>query len=79
MIKLSWNERAAYVLGVILCIIGDAVRDAWHWLECPAPDQPRPVENPSSLSNQVVMAISIAAIALTLVSLIVLWNLSPAK
>ena len=79
MEKLSTAERAAYVLGLAICFISDAVRDAWHWLECPAPDQPRPVENPSPLSNQVVMAISIAAIALTLVSLIVLWNLSPAK
>lgn len=79
MEKLSATERTVYVFVLALCFISDAVRDAWHWLECPAPDQPQPVEDSSSSSNQVVIAISIAAIVLTLIILIVLWNIYPAK
>lgn len=46
------------------------------WLECPAPDQPRPAENLSSLSNRIMTALAIVVIAATLISLTVLWNFS---
>lgn len=73
MIRLNWTERAAYVLGVMLCIISDAAVDAWRWLECPAPDRPRPMEETPSFSNGLVVTLAIAAIALTIVSLSGLW------
>ena len=77
--KLNKVEETAYVLGLVLCIIGDAIHDAWVWLQCPAPDQPQPVENPSSISNRTVTAIAIVAILATIASLSGLWMLSPAR
>lgn len=73
MEKLTMTERAAYALGVMLCIIGDAIHDTWKWLECPAPDMPRSAEDPSSVSDKAVAALGIVAIALTIVSLTSLW------
>lgn len=73
MEKLNMAERTAYVLGLALCIISDAVVDAWHWLQCPAPDQPRPMEETSSFSNGMVTLLAIVAITLTLLSLSGLW------
>ncbi len=73
MIRLNWTERAAYVLGLALCIIGDAIHDAWKWLECPAPDRPRPMEETPSFSNKLVALLAITAIILTLISFTGLW------
>ena len=77
--KLNKVERTAYVLGLVLCIIGDAIHDAWVWLQCPAPDQPQPMENPSSISNKAVTAIAIVAILATIASLSGLWIFSPTR
>lgn len=71
--KLSRTEQAAYVLGVMLCIISDAAVDAWRWLECPAPDRPRPMEETPSFSNKLVALLAITAIILTLISFTGLW------
>lgn len=75
MIKLSWNERAVYVLGVILCIIGDALHDAWIWLQCPpAPAATYQEEDPLDPFTKTVKVISygvaiMSAIALTILVL----------
>lgn len=71
--KLSRTEQAAYAIGMMLCIISDMGVDAWRWLECPAPDRPRPMEETPSFSNGLVVTLAIAAIVLTLFSLTGLW------
>lgn len=75
--KLHWTERVVYALGVVACIIGDAIHDAWVWLQCPAPDQAQQLEDPSSLSNRVVAGVAIVAILATIASLTGLWWFSP--
>lgn len=49
------------------------LRQFWSWLECPAPDQPRPTEENSSFSNGMVWVLAVAAITLTILSLSGLW------
>ncbi len=57
--------------------VGTMIKRFWHWLQCPAPDQPRPAEDPSSLNNRVVTGVAIVAIIVTIVSLSGLWWFSP--
>ncbi|MBP7060547.1 MAG: hypothetical protein KBA91_01040 [Candidatus Moranbacteria bacterium] len=68
----DWVENTLYALGVLVGIAFDAIRDAWHWLECPPPAGPYREEDPLDPFTKIVKVIGYGVALLSAIGLTVM-------